>query len=134
MQNRSRLQRFVLIAGDIITLAIVTVIGFASHGTADTAGSRMLTTFIPLVVAWFLVAPFLQVYDNQISLDGRQLWRPLWAMILASPMAAWLRGLMLNSPILPVFVIILGGISAVAILVWRGIYWLVATRMKRING
>ena len=134
MQNRGNLQRFVLIAGDISTLAIVTVIGFASHGTADTAGSRMLTTFIPLVVAWFLIAPFLQVYDNQISLDGRQLWRPLWAMILASPMAAWLRGLMLNSPILPVFVIILGGVSAAAILVWRGIYWLVATRMKRING
>jgi hypothetical protein len=134
MQNRSNLQRFVLIAGDIITLAIVTVIGFASHGTAGTAGSRMLTTFIPLVVAWFLVAPFLQVYDNQISLDGRQLWRPLWAMILASPMAAWLRGLMLSAPILPVFVIILGGVSVVAILVWRGIFWLVATRMKRING
>lgn len=134
MQNRSNLQRFVLIAGDIITLAIVTVFGFASHGTAGTAGSRMLTTFIPLVVAWFLVAPFLQVYDNQIPLDGRQLWRPLWAMILASPMAAWLRGLMLSSPILPVFVIILGGVSAVAILVWRGIFWLVATRMKRING
>ncbi len=134
MQNRGNLQRFVLIAGDIITLAIVTVIGFASHGTADTAGSRMLTTLIPLVVAWFLIAPFLQVYDNQISRDGRQLWRPLWAMILASPMAAWLRGLMLSSPILPVFVIILGGVSAVAILVWRGIFWLVATRMKRING
>jgi hypothetical protein len=134
MQNRGNLQRFVLIAGDIITLAIVTAIGFASHGTADTAGSRMLTTFIPLVVAWFLIAPFLQVYDNQISRDGRQLWRPLWAMILASPMAAWLRGLMLSSPILPVFVIILGGVSAVAILVWRGIFWLVATRMKRING
>ena len=134
MQNRGNLQRFVLIAGDIITLAIVTVIGFASHGTADTAGSRMLTTFIPLVVAWFLVAPFLQVYDYQISLDGRQLWRPLWAMILASPMAAWLRGLMLSAPILPVFVIILGGVSVVAILIWRGIFWLVATRMKRING
>lgn len=134
MQNRSNLQRFVLIAGDIITLAIVTVIGFASHGTADTAGSRMLTTFIPLVVAWFLIAPFLQVYDTQFSLDGRQLWRPLWAMILASPMAAWLRGLMLSSPILPIFVIILGGVSAVAILVWRGIFWLVATRMKRTNG
>ena len=39
--------RYVLIAGDIITLAIVTIIGFASHGTADTAGARMLTTFIP---------------------------------------------------------------------------------------
>lgn len=77
MQNRGNLQRFVLIAGDIITLAIVTVIGFASHGTADTAGSRMLTTFIPLVVAWFLVAPFLHVYHTEVFHDGRQLWRPL---------------------------------------------------------
>jgi hypothetical protein len=123
--------RYVLIAGDIITLAIVTIIGFASHGTADTAGSRMLTTFIPLVAAWLLIAPYLKVYDRNIVLEGSQLWRPLWAMVLATPMAAWLRGLMLSSPILPVFVVILGGVSAVAILIWRGLYWLVATRLKR---
>jgi hypothetical protein len=123
--------RYVLIAGDIITLAIVTIVGFASHGTADTAGSRMLTTFIPLVAAWLLIAPYLKVYDRNIVLEGSQLWRPLWAMVLATPMAAWLRGLMLSSPILPVFVVILGGVSAVAILIWRGLYWLVATRLKR---
>lgn len=126
--------RYVLIAGDIITLAIVTIIGFASHGTADTAGSRMLTTFIPLVAAWLLIAPYLKVYDRNIVLEGSQLWRPLWAMVLAAPMAAWLRGLMLSSPILPVFVVILGGVSAVAILIWRGLYWLVATRLKRNDG
>lgn len=126
--------RYVLIAGDIITLAIVTIIGFASHGTADTAGSRMLTTFIPLVAAWLLIAPYLNVYDRKIVLEGSQLWRPLWAMVLAAPMAAWLRGLMLSSPILPVFVVILGGVSAVAILIWRGLYWLVATRLKRNDG
>lgn len=126
--------RYVLIAGDIITLAIVTIIGFASHGTADTAGSRMLTTFIPLVAAWLLIAPYLKVYDRNIVLEGSQLWRPLWAMVLAAPMAAWLRGLMLSSPILPVFVVILGGVSAAAILIWRGLYWLVATRLKRNDG
>ena len=126
--------RYVLIAGDIITLAIVTIIGFASHGSADTAGSRMLTTFIPLVAAWLLIAPYLKVYDRKIVLEGSQLWRPLWAMVLAAPMAAWLRGLMLSSPILPVFVVILGGVSAVAILIWRGLYWLVATRLKRNDG
>jgi len=134
MQIRGNLQRFVLIAGDIITLAIVTVIGFASHGTADTAGSRMLTTFIPLVVAWFLIAPFSHVYEPEVFLEGRQLWKPFWAMVLASPMAAWLRGLILGSPILPVFVIILGGVCTLAILIWRGIFWLVSTRMKRIDG
>jgi hypothetical protein len=126
--------RYVLIAGDIITLAMVTIIGFASHGTADTAGSRMLTTFIPLVAAWLLIAPYLKVYDRNIVLEGSQLWRPLWAMVLAAPMAAWLRGLMLSSLILPVFVVILGGVSAAAILIWRGLYWLVATRLKRNDG
>ena len=134
MRNRSNIQRYYLIIGDTLTLAIVTVIGFASHGTAGTAGSRMLTTFIPLLVAWLLVAPYLKVYDPEIALDVRQLWRPFWAMVLAGPMAAWLRGVLLNSPILPVFVVILGGVSALAILAWRGLYWLLMTRMKRFNG
>ena len=134
MINRSNLWRYYLIIGDILTLTIVTVFGFASHGTAGTAGSRMLTTFIPLLAAWILIAPHLKVYDRDIALDGRQLWRPFWAMVLAGPMAAWLRGVLLNSPILPVFVVILGGVSALAILTWRGLYWLVMTRMKRSDG
>ena len=134
MQNRSNLWRYYLIVGDILTLAIVTVIGFASHGTSGTAGSRMLTTFIPLVAAWLLIAPHLKVYNRDIALDGRQLWRPFWAMVLAGPMAAWLRGVLLNSPILPLFVIILGGVSALAILTWRGLYWLLMTRIKRLDG
>ena len=134
MLNRSNLRRYYLIIGDILTLAIVTMIGFASHGTAGTAGSRMLTTFIPLLAAWLLIAPHLKVYDHDVALDGCQLWRPFWAMVLAGPMAAWLRGLLLNSPILPLFVIILGGVSALAILAWRGLYWLLLTRMKRFDG
>lgn len=132
MQNQAN--RFVLIAGDIITLAVVTVIGFASHGTANTAGARMLTTFIPLVVAWFLVAPFLNVYKSEYVLDGLQLWRPVWAMVLAAPMAAWLRGVMLSSPILPIFVVILGGASVAGILIWRALFWLVANRLIKTNG
>jgi hypothetical protein len=127
-------RRYYLILGDILTLAIVTVIGFASHGTAGTAGTRMLTTFIPLVVAWFLIAPHLKAFDQELVRESRQLWRPLWAMILAAPMAAWLRGLLLGSPILPNFVIILGGVSALAILAWRGLYWLFMTRMKLADG
>lgn len=132
MQNQAN--RFVLIAGDIITLAVVTVIGFASHGIANTAGARMLTTFIPLVVAWFLVAPFLNVYKSEYVLDGIQLWRPVWAMVLAAPMAAWLRGVMLSSPVLPIFVVILGGASVAGILIWRALFWLVANRLIKTNG
>ena len=51
-----------LILGDLLTIALVTLIGFATHGEADIALlPRMLTTFGPLALAWFLVAPFLPV-------------------------------------------------------------------------
>lgn len=108
-----------LVAGDIITLALVTIIGFASHGTFGTAGARMLTTFIPLILSWFLVAPHLEVFNLGRIKDARQLWRPFWAMVLAGPLAAWIRGIWIGSPILPQFVLILGGISALSLLAWR---------------
>jgi len=134
MQNLSHRERLTLIFGDILTLIIVTVIGFASHGTAGTAGTRMLTTFLPLLAAWFLIAPHLKVYENQKVLDWQQLWRPFWSMILAAPLAAWMRGVILNSPILPLFVVILGGFSALGILVWRALFLLVLNRIKSRDG
>jgi len=120
--------------GDIITLALVTAIGFASHGTLDSAGLRMLTTFVPLVVAWYLIAPHLGVYDPSNVSEFRQLWRPFWAMILAAPLAAWLRGMLLNVAISPIFVLVLGGVSAVAILLWRLLYYYLATRRRDEDG
>lgn len=131
----------ILVAGDIITLALVTVFGFASHGEAGTAGLRMLTTFAPLIVAWFFVAPFFGVYEPQRAAEYRQLWRPFWAMIVAGPMAAWLRSVMLgmtnqnglNTPIWPVFVVVLGGVAALAVLAWRLIAAVFMTRMSRTH-
>jgi hypothetical protein len=123
-------QEAVLISGDVITLGLVTVFGFATHGEIGTAGVRMLSTFLPLAAAWLIIAPHLGVFEIQRTLDARQLWRPFWAMILASPLAAWGRGLILNAPILPVFVMVLGGISALALLAWRALYWVFASRQS----
>ena len=134
MDYRFTHKKYYLIIGDIVTFAVVTVAGFASHGTAGTAGSRMMTTFFPLLAGWFLIAPHLNVYDQDTALDWRNLWRPFWAMVLAGPMVAWMRGILLAAPILPLFVIILGGVSALTIFAWRGLYWLIASRMQRVNG
>ncbi len=120
----------ILVVGDIVTLALVTIVGFASHGEAQTAGIRMLTTFIPLVVAWFLIAPHLKSFEMQRTDDFNQLWRPFWAMVLAGPLAAWLRGVLLGTPIQPIFVVVIGGISALALLVWRGLFWAVIARTR----
>jgi hypothetical protein len=120
----------ILLAGDILTLALVTLFGFASHGTVGTAGSRMLATFLPLAMAWLLVAPFTGLFDPQRTAHPRQLWRPFWAMVLAGPLASWMRGMILNQPILPVFVVVLGGVSALAMLAWRFLFWLMFDRKK----
>lgn len=120
----------ILAAGDFLTIALVTIYGFASHNELNAGAARMLTTFLPLAIAWLAVAPFLGAYDRQRAMEVRQLWRPFWAMLLAAPLAAWLRGAWLNAPILPLFVLILGGVSALAILIWRGCFVLIARRMS----
>lgn len=119
-----------MLAGDAITLALVTVFGFASHGTIETAGTRILATYIPLLVSWFLISPYLGVYNPTKVCKLRQMWRPFWAMVLSGPFAGWLRGVWLNTPVLPIFVIILGGVSALSILLWRLIYFLIFCRQR----
>lgn len=131
-------QMTVLIIGDVITLIVVTAIGFATHGTLGSAGFRILTTFVPLLIAWVAVAPFLGAYDLARARRVDQLWRPFWAMILAAPLASWLRAVWLNAPILWIFVLVLGGFSALGILAWRALYALVLARrladLKVTNG
>lgn len=123
-----------LLLGDVVSLGLVTLFGFASHRTLDTAGARIFTTLIPLLAAWLLSAPFLGAYRLEWAAQARQLWRPFWAAILAAPFAAWLRAVWLGGVVLPIFVVILGGVSAIAILVWRLIFWVAIYRSGKANG
>ncbi|MEW5829180.1 MAG: DUF3054 domain-containing protein [Chloroflexota bacterium] len=117
--------RLLLIVGDAIALAILTVIGFASHGETDISfAPRMLTTFIPLLVGWFLLAPWFRLFDPDAASAPKQLWRPALVMLFAAPLATVLRAAMLNSAALPLFALILGGSSAIGMVVWRGVYFL----------
>lgn len=120
-----------LVIGDIITLAIFTVIGFATHGETDLSFvPRMMTTFLPLIAGWFLIAPWLGLFDPSYTASLKYLWRPPLAMILAAPMAAILRAAMLNAVALPLFAAILGGSAALGMLVWRGLYTFLAGKTK----
>jgi len=124
----------ILLLGDMVTLLLITLFGFATHGTMGTAGTRILTTFVTLVIAWLLIAPHLRLFQDSVSSNWKELWRPLWAMVLAAPLAAWMRGVWLGAPILPIFVVVLGGFSALALLVWRSLYWVWRNRIGRTNG
>ena len=82
MNNRTK-WLIALLEGNFIALALVTILGFARHGTLDSASGRMFSTFFPLLIAWLMDAPFLGADDMDNFGDWRQLWRPFWAIIVS---------------------------------------------------
>ena len=119
-QNRS-----VLILGDTLAIGLITLIGFATHGETDLSFlPRMAATFFPLVIGWFLLAPRLGLFQDEVIYQARQLWRPALAALFAAPLAAVLRGLILNAPIIPIFAIVLGAASVLGMVIWRSLYFL----------
>jgi len=117
-------KRTVLILGDILAIAIITIIGFATHGETELSLlPRMLTTFVPLVIAWFLVAPWLGLFAPMITDNPKMLWRTPLALVFAGPLAALLRALLLNSVVIPIFGVVLSGSAALGMLVWRLLYY-----------
>jgi flagellar biosynthesis protein FliQ len=118
-----------LIIGDILAIAIVTFIGFAAHGEANLSFlPRMAAIYFPLSIAWLILAAALRLFQSEIISDSKQLWRPLLAALFAAPVTAVLRGLILNAPIIPIFAVVLGTTSALGMVVWRWIYFLLGRR------
>lgn len=119
------MKNYFLMLGDIFAMLAITLIGFATHGELKTSFiPRMSALFFPLIIAWFLLSPWFGLFQTEIISNPGQLWRPALAMLLAVPLAAVLRGLILNAPIIPIFVVVLITTSALGMLVWRGIYFL----------
>jgi hypothetical protein len=117
MNNLRAAFPYVLAIGDGLVFLVATLIGFATHGEA--LSWRVLVTFLPLCGAWSLVGPWLGVYRAPVYRRIPQVWRPVLAQFLAAPLAAFFRGLWLNTPILPVFVMALGASSGLGIGLWR---------------
>lgn len=119
-----------LAGGDLLTLAVVTLVGFATHGEARLALlPRMLTTFIPLTMSWLLFAALLKLFDPEISANPRQLWRLAAAMFFAGPLAELLRALLLGTIVIPVFGVVLSASAALGLLIWRAV-WIMLRRSK----
>lgn len=119
-----------LLLGDALAILIVTVAGFATH-QETLLSPRWLTTFFPLCVAWAAFAPWLGLYQSGVYTSSRAVWRAGWAVLLAAPLAGLLRSLMLNTVVVPVFVIVLGLTGALGMIFWRLAYTLI---IKRKNG
>lgn len=117
--------------GDIVTLIILTLIGFATHGELNAGLPRMLAIFIPLLITWLVAATPIGALRLETARDFRQLWRPGWAMLLATPLAVILRGLIISRPVAPIFGLVLAGSGIIAIFIWRGIFAFLAARLPK---
>jgi hypothetical protein len=123
--------RVFVVFGDGITLAITTAVGFMAHGETGTAfAPRMLATFLPLMAGWFLIAPWLGLFDEHVVLNPRRLWRPPLAMLLGAPIAGILRAALLGSSAQPIFVLVLGSSAGLFLLIWRGLYYFILKHAK----
>lgn len=116
-------KKSILIFGDILALAIVTIVGFVTHGEGGLEYlPRMAAAFIPLVIAWLILAPWFELFDPQIPINLKLLGRIALAVIFTSPLALVFRGLFLNVPIIPIFAVVFTFTSMFGLIVWRMIY------------
>lgn len=121
-----------LVLGDLLAIALLTLIGFASHGEMDASYlPRAAATFVPLAASWFLLAPAPGLFDAQRVRSAQGLWRPALTAFFAAQSAVILRGLWLGEAVQPLFGIILGVTSALGMTAWRGI-WVWLSGRKRL--
>ena len=112
-----------LIAGDLVVLLAVTIIGFASHGEfAPAFIPRMAASFIPLCIGWFLLAPSLGLFQDETTRLASELWRPTFVMLFAGPLAAVLRGLLLQAPVMPSFAVVISVTAAIGLTLWQFVW------------
>jgi hypothetical protein len=117
------MNKYILILGDLLAIAVVTLIGFATHKETGVAFlPRMAVVFFPLALSWFVLAPALGLFQQEITSHPRQLWRPVLAALFAGPMATIIRGFLLNAPVIPIFAVVLAGTSALGMDIWRALY------------
>lgn len=122
----------ILYVSDAVAIALVTVAGFAFHGETDLAIlPRVLLIFVPLTVAWFILAPWFGLFQPEITSNPKQLWRPALVMLFAAPLAALVRAVILGSMVIPIFANVLTATSALGMVVWRGIYIFIARKGAR---
>jgi hypothetical protein len=114
----------ILILGDLLAIALITVFGFVTHGEAGLDFlPRMAAIYFPLSISWFLLAPALGLFQPETTSGPKQLWRPALVALFAAPLATVLRGLILNAPIIPIFAVVLAVTSALGMVLWRGLYF-----------
>jgi hypothetical protein len=120
------MKRLPLIIGDLAALAVITAIGFATHGEIGISYlPRFLAAYVPIALTWFLLAPWFSLFDESVTRNAAALYRPALTVIFAAPLAAVLRGFLLGEDIQPIFALVFVTTNAAGMVAWRAIWlWL----------
>lgn len=123
------MNRSTLVLGDAAAIALIIIVGFITHDRAE-AGylSRAAALSIPLLIVWFVLASKIRLFDPDIALNPRQLWRPAVAMVASVPLAIVIRAAILSAEVTPIFMIVLGLVSALGITAWRVLFFWISCR------
>jgi hypothetical protein len=122
-------KKTILILGDISTIAILTIIGFVTHGETESADlPRMGSSFLLVAGAWFILAPWFGLFDEQGRINPKLLWRIPLAVLFVAPLVVILRAAILGGLANPIFVFVLGSTNALGLILWRGIYVFITRR------
>ena len=118
-----------LLIGDVLTILIVSLVGFANHNSA--IDWRIFTTFLPMLAAWAVTGLLLGVYKVEVTRAPAQLWRVVLAVFVAAPIAVWLRAIWLDRAVILVFALVLALSAARGMLIWRLLWIWFGKRVER---
>jgi hypothetical protein len=95
------------------------------------ASVRFLAIFLPLSLTWLIAAGGLGALDPGRASAASQLWRPLLAALVATPVAATLRSLWLGTPPVTLFIGVFTAAVLVGVGAWRASLALILRRRSR---
>ena len=107
-----------LLLGDWLTLALITAIGFITHNQQFQIG-RFLVTAVPVCLAWLFTAPWFGILSKGERPFLQDWWKVAYAIVLSTPLAIVIRGLILNSSIQVTFVLVMIAMSMLGLWIWR---------------
>lgn len=118
----------------MLALLLVTVIGFISHRETDASFlPRAAAMFVSLISGWFLLAPVTGLFNDERVHTGPPLWRPAVTGFFAAQFAVTVRGLLLQSSVQPIFVVVLGITTAFGMTLWRVLAGRMLSHQKKNN-
>jgi hypothetical protein len=128
MSTKTNEPSFFLIIGDFIAFLIVTIIGFANHNSQFDI-LRILANWIPLCLAWSMAAPLLGLWTLRQPSLLKNWWKIIWGIVLCVPLAVVIRGFILNTPTIGIFVLVMIAFSTVGLFVWRLLWFFLQKKL-----